>query len=67
MTWVKSEVIAGHQVTIGVLVNGGTDPQYDHEVTVTAIGTNHPIDATYNGDECCILTTTVGTHLSAAN
>jgi hypothetical protein len=52
MSWVKSEVIAGHQVTIGVLTKYGTDPQYDHEVYVTAIGTNHlPIDATYYDDD----------------
>jgi hypothetical protein len=42
MSWIKSEVIAGHQVTIGVLSQYGTDPQYDHEVSVLAIGTNYP-------------------------
>jgi hypothetical protein len=26
MSWVKSEVIAGYQVTFAVLLNGGTDP-----------------------------------------
>ena len=52
MSWVKSEVIYGHQVTIGVLVKSGTDPQYDHEVTVTAIGTNHgTTDSTYHDDD----------------
>jgi hypothetical protein len=52
MAWVKSEVIKGHQVTIAVLLNGGNDPQYDHEVGVLKIGTNHsPADATYYPDD----------------
>jgi hypothetical protein len=72
MSWVKSEVILRHQVTIGVLVNGGTDPQYDHEVTVTAIGTNHPIDATYYDDDVLYFDdhggyTLVGNNLNKGN
>jgi hypothetical protein len=52
MSWVKQEVINGHQVTMAVLLNGGSDPQYDHEVTVIKIGTNHsPTDATYYPDD----------------
>jgi hypothetical protein len=52
MSWVKQEVIAGHQVTIATLLNGGTDPQYDHEVAVIKIGTNHsPTDSTYYADD----------------
>lgn len=52
MSWVKQQVIAGHQVAIGVLLNGGTDPQYDHEVSVIKIGTNHsPTDPTYYPDD----------------
>lgn len=52
MSWVKSELIKGHQVTVGVLVNGGTDPQYDHEVSVIAIGTNHDVsDTNYYKDD----------------
>jgi hypothetical protein len=52
MSWVKSEVIAGHQVTLAVLLNGGSDPQYDHEVAVIKIGTNHsPTDPTYYADD----------------
>ncbi len=52
MAWVKKEVIAGHQVTVAVLFNGGSDPQYDHEVTVMKIGTNHaPDDPTYYPDD----------------
>ena len=52
MSWVKNEVINKHQVTVGVLVNGGTDPQYDHEVTVVAIGTNYGTsDPTYHPDD----------------
>jgi hypothetical protein len=34
MSWVKQEVIGGHRVTIAILMNGGSDPQYDHEVAV---------------------------------
>lgn len=52
MTWIKAEVIAGHQVTMGVLMADGDDPQYDHIVTVTGIGTNHSVsDASYYGDD----------------
>jgi hypothetical protein len=52
MSWVKSQVIQGHQVTVGVLDWGASDPQYDHEVTVNKIGTNHsPIDSTYYDDD----------------
>jgi hypothetical protein len=52
LSWIKSEVIAGHQVTIGVLLQGGDDPQYDHIVSVTAIGTNHSTsDPSYYGDD----------------
>lgn len=52
LSWIKSETILGHQVTIGVLLQGGDDPQYDHIVSVTAIGTNHsPTDSTYYGDD----------------
>lgn len=52
MAWVKKEVIAGHQATVAVLFNGGKDPQYDHEVTVMKIGTNHsPDDPSYYPDD----------------
>jgi hypothetical protein len=52
MSWVKSEVIAGHQVTVGVLVKYGSDPQYDHEVSVYEIGTNYdPTDPTFHPDD----------------
>ncbi|HXM42516.1 MAG TPA: hypothetical protein VN924_14780 [Bryobacteraceae bacterium] len=52
MSWVKQEVIAGHQVTMAVLLNGGSDPQYDHEVAVVKIGTNHsPADPSYYPDD----------------
>ena len=52
MSWVKKELIAGHQVTVGVLWKYGNDPQYDHEVTVIKIGTNHsPTDPTYYPDD----------------
>jgi hypothetical protein len=52
LSWIKSEVIAGDQVTIGVLNQFGDDPQYDHEVTVSRIGTDHAVDdPTYYGDD----------------
>jgi hypothetical protein len=55
MSWIKSQIIAGHQVTLGVLLNtqaGGSDAQYDHIVNVVRIGTNHsPTDASYYSDD----------------
>lgn len=52
MSWVKQEVIIGRQVTIAILMNGGSDPQYDHEVAVARIGANHsPTDPTYHPDD----------------
>jgi hypothetical protein len=52
LSWVKAQVIAGNHVTVAVLYNGGTDPQYDHEVSVLQIGTNHsPVDPTYYPDD----------------
>ena len=52
MSWVKQEVIAGHQVTIALLIKGGSDSQYDHEVAVVKIGTNHsPVDPSYYPDD----------------
>lgn len=52
MSWVKERVTAGDTVAIGVLNRGGSDPQYDHEVTVSKIGTNHDVsDSTYYDDD----------------
>jgi hypothetical protein len=52
MRWVKRQVIAGNQVTVAVYMNGGYDTQYDHEVSVLKIGTNHsPTDDSYYGDD----------------
>lgn len=52
LSWIKAEMIAGHHVTIGVLANGGEDAEYDHEVTVLKIGTNHAVtDDTYYADD----------------
>lgn len=52
MSWVKQEVIAGHQATIALLINGGGGSQYDHEVAVVKIGTNHsPTDPAYYADD----------------
>jgi hypothetical protein len=52
MSWVKRELIAGHQVTVAILWKYGTDPQCDHEVSVIKIGTNHsPLDPAYYPDD----------------
>jgi len=52
MKWIKSQVIAGNQVTLGVLFNGSNDPQYDHIVSVIKIGTNHSAtDPGYYADD----------------
>jgi hypothetical protein len=52
MRWIKAQVIAGNQVTVAVYMDGGTDAQYDHEVAVIKIGTNHsPTDDAYYGDD----------------
>lgn len=52
IAWVKAQLIAGREITLGVLEPGGTDEQYDHIVSVVKIGTNHdPSDATYFGDD----------------
>jgi hypothetical protein len=52
LRWIKAQVIAGHQVTVAVYLNGGYDTQYDHEVSVLKIGTNHaPTDDQYYGDD----------------
>lgn len=44
LTWVKSHVIQGHPVIIGVMDNlpGSNDPQYDHIVPVVGIRSNNP-------------------------
>jgi hypothetical protein len=52
MSWIKSELIAGRQVTVAVFLRGGSDPQYDHEVSIIKIGTNHAVaDASYYDDD----------------
>lgn len=55
MSWIKAQVIAGNQVTVAVLFNGGSDPQYDHEVSVLRIGTHHAADdARYYDDDVLV-------------
>ncbi len=55
MSWVKQQVINGSQVAVAIIiaaVDGGTGDQYDHEVPVVKIGTNHsPTDPTYYPDD----------------
>ena len=63
LTWVKSNVVAGHPVVMGVFMNQsrfyGTanpsagDGEYDHIVTVTGISSTHPLTgpATYYADD----------------
>jgi hypothetical protein len=50
MQWVKGQVMNGHQVTVALL-DGGGDPQEDHEVSVIKIGTNHCL--TYGPNNTC--------------
>jgi hypothetical protein len=54
MSWVKQQVILGNTVTVGVLIKDVvySGDQYDHEVTVVKIGTNHsPTDPAYYPDD----------------
>jgi hypothetical protein len=52
MSWIKAETIAGHAATLGVFVRFGGDEQYDHIVSVIAVGTNHPpSDPSYYEDD----------------
>jgi hypothetical protein len=48
MQWVKGEMMNGHQVGVALL-DGGGDPQEDHEVSVIKIGTNHCLTLGANG------------------
>jgi hypothetical protein len=54
MSWVKQQVIDGNQVSVPVLINSlaSSGDQYDHEVAVVKIGTNHSVtDPTYYPDD----------------
>ncbi|MFY9701684.1 MAG: hypothetical protein WCB56_12770 [Terriglobales bacterium] len=54
LSWVKQQVINGNTVAIAVLIQDESTPgdQYDHEVTVVKIGTNHSLtDPTYYPDD----------------
>ena len=63
LTWVKSNVLAGHPVIIGVLMNqyrfygdthaGAGDADYDHIVMVTGVSSTHPLagPTTYYSDD----------------
>ena len=63
LTWVKSNVIAGYPVVMGVFMNqsrfygkanpNAGDSEYDHIVTVTGITSAHPLTgpATYYADD----------------
>jgi hypothetical protein len=52
ISWIKARLIAGQVVSIGVFDAGDDDEQYDHEVTVLRMGTNHePDDASYYDDD----------------
>lgn len=52
MSWIKASLIAGKQATIGTIYKTGQDAQYDHIVTVVAVGTNHDVeDSTYYPDD----------------
>jgi len=54
MSWVKQQVINGYQVSVPVVINSlvSSGDQYDHEVAVIKIGTNHSVtDPTYYPDD----------------
>jgi len=54
MAWVKQQVISGYQVSVPVVINSlvSSGDQYDHEVAVVKIGTNHSVtDPTYYPDD----------------
>ena len=52
VSWIKSQLIAGHWVTTGLLTTGGTNSEYDHIVSVVSIGSNQPADdAAYDADD----------------
>src|SRR6516165_9887733 len=54
MSWIKQQVILGNTVNIGILIQNvaTAGDQYDHEVPVVKIGTNHsPTDPTYYPDD----------------
>jgi len=52
MSWIKLMLIQGKQTTIGTIFRTGSNTQYDHIVTVTAVGTNHDVtDSTYYDDD----------------
>lgn len=56
IAWVKAQLIAGHWVTAGVLAAGGTHTEYDHIVSIVAVGTNHDAkDAGYHADDVVYL------------
>jgi hypothetical protein len=48
MQWIKAEVMNGHHVGVALL-DGGGDPQEDHEVSVIKVGTNHCLTLGANG------------------
>jgi hypothetical protein len=51
MSWVKARVVAGDQVTIGVISAFGDGP-YDHIVSVARIDSNYAAgDTSYHGDD----------------
>ena len=54
MSWVKQQVINGHNVAVALLIKNvvNAGDQYDHEASVIKIGTNHsPTDPTYYSDD----------------
>ena len=52
VSWIKAKIIAGNYVSIGVIELGGGDPEYDHEVTITKVGTEHdPSDSSYHDSD----------------
>jgi hypothetical protein len=55
ISWVKTELIKGNQITIGVFMKGGSDTIYDHIVSVVQMRTYHdPTDPTYYADDVIV-------------
>lgn len=51
VVWIKAQLLAGHWVTTGVLMQGGENTEYDHIVSVVSFGSNRAANAAYDPDE----------------
>lgn len=52
LLWIKARIVAGDQVTLGVIDTFDTSPPYSHVVNVVRIESNYPAtDTTYHSDD----------------